>query len=856
MAEQKPRKQICAGLVAHVDAGKTTLSEAILYRGGALRRLGRVDHGDAFLDTDQTERARGITIFSKQALIDRADTRITLIDTPGHVDFSAEMERCLSVLDYAVLVVSGTDGVQAHTRTLWQLLKRYRVPVFLFVNKMDAPGADKAALLAQLQRELDEACIDFTERDDEQLALCGEDVMERYLQRGALSDEDVAALVSRRAAFPCYFGSALKLTGVQALLDGLCRYTLQKDYPDEFSARVFKIARDERGTRLTFLKVTGGTLHVKDVLTGDGYQEKADQLRLYSGDKFTLLQEAAAGTVCAVTGLSRTMPGEGFGAALRADAPVLQPVLEYRVAILDGSDVQQAYTKLRVLEEEDPQLHLVWNAQLREIRAQLMGEVQMEVLQRKVKERFDLDIAFDEGNIVYNETIAAPVEGVGHYEPLRHYAEVHLLLEPGAPGSGLQFDTMCAEDTLARSYQRLVLSMLACRDHPGVLTGAPVTDLRITLIAGRAHEKHTEGGDFRQATFRAVRQGLRKAKSVLLEPYYRFHLTIPQESVGRAMTDLQRMQGELEAPQTQPDGMARLVGAAPVRLLRGYQREVTAYTRGLGQLSCQIDGYRPCADQERIVQQIGYDPERDLLNPTGSIFCAHGAGFEVKWDEVDRYAHLPLLDFRPKQERPTRIVRAVAAGGAAALDQELLQIFERTYGAIRRRDFPGVMAMRADNKRALLERIEPADEYLLVDGYNIIFAWEELKAVARDNLDAARHLLMNLLCNYQGYRGCALIVVFDAYRVAQNPGSVERYHNIYLVYTKQAETADQYIERVTYELRHARRKVRVATSDGLEQLIIVGHNAERVSAEHFHDEVMNAMQNIQRILEENQKRNG
>ena len=849
-------KKITLGVLAHVDAGKTTLSEAMLYRCGAIRTLGRVDHGDTFFDTDTVERDRGITVFSKQAVMEYGGCRMTLIDTPGHVDFSAEMERCLAVLDYAVLVVSGSGGVQGHTHTLWQLLRRYQIPTFLFVNKMDVAGADRAALVRQLQAELDENCLDFTARDDEQLALCDEAMMERYLETGGIADADIAARIARRGIFPCFFGAALHLDGVDALLEGLSRYTCEPSWPQEFSARVFKIARDSQGVRLTFLKVTGGELKVKTLLSGNGWQEKADQLREYSGTKFSLLQSAPAGTVCAVTGLSKTMPGDGLGASAAGKRPVLQPVLEYRLLLEDGGDVQAAFSRLRQLEEEDPQLHLLWHARLREIRVQLMGEVQMEILQRKIFERFGLHVRFDEGNIVYKETIEAPVVGVGHYEPLRHYAEVQLLLEPMEPGSGLQFDTMCSEDVLARNWQRLIFTHLAEKEHPGVLAGAPVTDMRITLVAGSAHEKHTEGGDFRQATYRAVRQGLRKAKSVLLEPWYSFRLELPSDTVGRAMTDIQRMQGEFDPPETAADGGAILRGSAPVRLLRGYQREVTSYTRGRGRLFCRLGGYRPCADQPAVVQALGYDTERDLENPTGSVFCAHGAGFEVKWDEVDRYAHLPLLELRPKPAALERIIRSVAPGGAPELEKELLSIFERTYGAIRRRDVLPMMALRSEHKRELLQQLEPADEYLLVDGYNIIFAWDELKTVAKDNLDAARHILMNLLCNYQGYRGCALILVFDAYRVPQNLGAVEKYHNIYLVYTKEAETADQYIERVTYELRSRRRRVRVATSDSLEQLIILGHNAERVPAGQFHDEVMAVEQEIAHILEENNRKNG
>ena len=852
-------KRLCVGLLAHVDAGKTTLSEAMLYQAGVIRAFGRVDHGDTFLDTDAQERSRGITIFSKQAVLPLPGCTLTLLDTPGHVDFSAEMERTLQVLDCAVLVVSGTAGVQGHTATLWQLLRRYQVPAVVFVNKMDIGTADHDALLQSLRQELDERCIDFSQPQSqlqEELSLCDDALLDEYLASGRVSDAQIASAVSHRKVFPCFFGSALKQEGVDALLDALGRFVQAPAYGTDFGARVYKIARDEKGARLTFLKVTGGTLGVKQLLAGEDWQEKADQLRLYSGSKFTLLQQAPAGTVCAVTGLTKTMPGMTLGHETAAQAPALQPVLEYRLLLTDGTDAAQAYGQLRVLEEEDPALHLVWNALLREIRVQLMGPVQMEILQKLIAQRFGLEVAFDEGNIVYLETIAAPVEGVGHYEPLRHYAEVHLLMEPAEPGSGLQFDTMCPTDTLALHWQRLILGHLAEKVHRGVLTGAPVTDIRFTLVSGRAHQKHTEGGDFRQATYRAVRQGLRKAKSVLLEPWYSFRLELPSDTVGRAMTDIQRMQGEFDPPETAADGGAILRGSAPVRLLRGYQREVTSYTRGRGRLFCRLGGYRPCADQPAVVQALGYDTERDLENPTGSVFCAHGAGFEVKWDEVDRYAHLPLLELRPKPAALERIIRSVAPGGAPELEKELLSIFERTYGAIRRRDVLPMMALRSEHKRELLQQLEPADEYLLVDGYNIIFAWDELKTVAKDNLDAARHILMNLLCNYQGYRGCALILVFDAYRVPQNLGAVEKYHNIYLVYTKEAETADQYIERVTYELRSRRRRVRVATSDSLEQLIILGHNAERVPAGQFHDEVMAVEQEIAHILEENNRKNG
>ena len=850
-------KKLVVGILAHVDAGKTTLSEALLYQSGALRRLGRVDHQDAFLDTDEQERARGITIFSKQAELALPEASITFLDTPGHVDFSAEMERTLQVLDFALLLVSGTDGVQSHTRTLWQLLRRYRIPTFLFVNKMDLPGKGKDGIMEELRRELSEGCVAFDEGTSalyEELALLDEGLMEQVLETGKLEDAQIAELIAGRRVFPCFFGAALRMEGVDELLSALQRYTKEPRYPAEFSAQVYKIARGEKDERLTFLKVTGGTLVVKQVLRGEDWEEKADQLRLYSGSKFTLLQAAPAGTICAVTGLNQTQAGEHLGGGKGAAAPVLEPVLEYRMHV-DTDDVQGAYLKLRRLEEEDPQLHLLWDHQLREIRVQLMGAVQMEILQKLIQNRFDLSVSFDEGNIVYKETIVAPVEGVGHYEPLRHYAEVHLLLEPGEPGSGIVLDTMCSEDVLARNWQRLIFTHLQEAVQPGVLTGSPVTDLRITIISGKAHLKHTEGGDFRQATYRAVRQGLRKAQSVLLEPWYSFRLEVPANFVGRAMTDLERMHAVVSAPEVE-EARAVVSGAGPVRLLRGYTAEVTAYTRGQGRISYQPDGYKPCPEQDEIVKQIGYDPERDLLHPTGSVFCSHGAGFEVKWDEVDRMAHLPLLDFREKEEEaeaPKRIVRSIAPGGAPELEKELLAIFERTYGQIKRRDVLPMMALRSQDKRELLAQMEPAEEFVLVDGYNIIFAWDELKGIGWDSLDAARHVLMNLLCNYQGYRGCNLILVFDAYKVPQNLGTVEKYHNIFIVYTQEAETADSYIERVTYELR-GRKKVRVATSDNLEQLIILGHGAVRVSAKSFHDEVMQTQQEIERVIVQNNQK--
>ena len=858
MMTQGTEKRLCVGLLAHVDAGKTTLSEAMLYRAGVIRTFGRVDHGDTFLDTDAQERSRGITIFSKQAVLPLPGCTLTLLDTPGHVDFSAEMERTLQVLDCAVLIISGPAGIQSHTVTLWRLLRRYQVPVILFFNKMDVQTADRDALLAAVRSELDEGCIDFSQPQAqlfEELSLSDEALMEGYLASGTLSDAQIASLVSRRRVFPCLFGSALRQTGVDALLDTLRRYVDEPARGADFGAHVFKIARDEKGARLTFLKVTGGMLTVKQMLSGEGWGEKADQLRLYSGSKFTLLQQAPAGTVCAVTGLSKTMPGDIFGRETAAQAPALQPVLEYRLLLDDGTDAALAYGKLRALEEEEPSLHLVWNALLREIRVQLMGPVQMEILQKLIETRFGLRVSFDAGNIVYLETIAAPVEGVGHYEPLRHYAEVHLLMEPAEPGSGLQFDTMCPTDTLALHWQRLILAHLAEKAHRGVLTGAPVTDIRFTLVSGRAHLKHTEGGDFRQATYRAVRQGLMKAQSVLLEPWYAFRMELPAPGVGRAITDIQRMQGEYDPPETDGD-QAVLRGSAPVRLLREYQTELTAYTRGQGRIQLRVSGYRPCREQEQIVRAIGYDPARDLENPASSVFCAHGAGYEVKWQDVDAAAHLPLLRLGgPAQQEPQRIVKSVAPGGAPELEKELLAIFERTYGAIRRRDVLPQMMLRSEDKCEFLQSLGPADDFLLVDGYNILFAWDELKELSRTSLDTARHVLMNLLCNYQGYRGCTLILVFDAYKVPQGLGSVEKYHNIHIVYTRQAETADQYIERLSFELR-GRRRVRVATSDNLEQLIILGHGAERISAQRFHDEVYAAQAEIERILTQNNQKNG
>ena len=866
-------KKLVVGILAHVDAGKTTLSEGLLYRSGRLKALGRVDHGSAFLDTETQERERGITIFSKQAVLPLENLEVTLLDTPGHVDFSSEMERTLQVLDCAILVVSGPDGVQGHTRTLWRLLERCHIPTFLFINKMDQPGADRAGLLARLRAGLADCCVDFDPdrpRADffEEAALCGEEALGEFLDRGAVGDGTLRALIGARKLFPCYFGSALRLEGVDALLAGLERYAPAPRYPEEFGATVYKIARDVLGARLTYLKVTGGALRVKDVLShrdgagAEQWEEKVDQIRIYSGAKFRTVEEAGAGTVCAVTGLSRTCPGQGLGAQVQSAPPVLEPVLTYQVLLPAGCEAQTALPKLRQLAEEDPQLHVVWNPRLREIHVQLMGQVQLEVLRRLILERFGLEISFGAGSIVYRETIAAPVVGVGHYEPLRHYAEVHLLLEPGERGSGLTLAARCPEEMLERGWQRLVLSHLAEREHPGVLTGAPITDMRITLVAGRAHVKHTEGGDFRQATYRAVRQGLMEAESVLLEPWYDFTLELPAAHVGRALSDLQRMSA-VTAPPALEGEEAVLSGSAPVAGLRDYAGEVAAYTRGRGRLFCTAGGYRPCHNQAEAVERAGYDPERDVDNPADSVFCAHGAGYVVRWDEAPTHMHVDsgLRPGEPEPEQAPREAPARGGGYAGTLEQdkELQAIFERTYGPVKRRSFLPQAQARREPEPEPEEETRKIDapggrtEYLLVDGYNIIYAWEELKVVARDNLDAARQLLMDLLCNYRGFKTCEVILVFDAYRVRGGQGEVSRYHNITVVYTREAETADAYIEKATYEIG-TRHRVRVATSDGAEQLIILGHGALRLSAGAFKTEVEQVAGQISAALARNNRR--
>ncbi len=845
-------RRLTVGILAHVDAGKTTLSEGMLYLSGGVRRLGRVDHGDAFLDTDPQERERGITIYSKQAVLRWGELELTLLDTPGHVDLSAEMERAVQVLDYAVLLVSGADGIQGHTETLWRLLERSGVPTLLFVNKMDQPGADRAALLAQLRERLSEGCADFSGPWDavlEQAALCDEGLLERYLEGKAPEDRDLAALIVERKLFPCYFGSALRVEGVKELLDGLERFTLEPDWGADFAARVFKITRDERGERLTWLKVTGGALKVRDSLRGEDWEEKATQLRLYSGDKFTALDRAPAGTVCAVAGLSRTWAGQGLGAEEDWAGPELEPVLNYQVIPPEGCDVHMMLTWLRMLEEEDPLLRVEWNEGLGEIHLRLMGAVQLEVLAKQLERRFGVRASFGPGSIVYLETIAAPVEGVGHFEPLRHYAEVHLLLEPLERGAGLVFDTVCPEDELAGRWQRLILTHLAEKTHLGVLTGAPVTDMKLTLLTGRASEKHTEGGDFRQATYRAVRQGLMSAKSVLLEPWYTFRLEVPRPCVGRAMSDLRRMCGSFETGEGTGD-TAVLTGSVPVAELGDYWTQVAAYTQGKGRLSCAVEGYRPCHNEAEVTARLGYDPERDLDDPAGSVFCAHGAGFEVKWDRVRDYMHLDS-GWRPPGERrpdePAAPRPAMSYASHAALEKELGSIFERTYGPVKRHAFRPAPKPAERKEKPWKGLKRPAGEdYLLVDGYNIIHAWDELRTLAAVDLDGARQRLIDRLRGYQGWKKCRVIVVFDAYKVKGNHGSVDRAGEVCVVYTKEAETADMYIEKATYTLGREHR-VRVATSDGLEQLIILGHGAVRVSASELKFELEQVEREIRRI---------
>ena len=882
-------KKLVIGILAHVDAGKTTLSEELLYLCGEIRKIGRVDHGDAFLDTYELEKERGITIFSKQALLKTENMEVTLLDTPGHVDFSAEMERTLQVLDYAILVINGMDGVQSHTMTLWRLLERYQIPTFLFVNKMDQQGTDHDALLNDLKQHLHENCVDFGRTQDtdygmyeltpeqlENIAVCEEDILETYLETGIVEDRDIARLIIQRKIFPCYFGSALKEKGVKDFWNGVQKYTAEPKRPTEFGAKVFKIARDEQGNRLTYMKITGGSLKVKTLLSSNSngqilpgrkaeeaaWEEKADQIRLYSGAKYELTPEAEAGTVCAVTGLTRTYPGEGLGRESESELPVLEPVLNYQIILPDDCDPHQMLQKLRQLEEEEPQLHILWDSQLSEIHAQLMGEVQIEILKKMIWDRFHVAVEFGAGSIVYKETVAEPVEGVGHFEPLRHYAEVHLLIEPGEPGSGCQFFTACSEDVLARNWQRLILTHLEEKEHIGVLTGSPLTDVQITILTGRAHAKHTEGGDFRQATYRAVRQGLRKARNILLEPYYEFRLEVPAEMIGRAMADVQKMQGTFDAPEVEGE-TAILKGTAAVAQMRDYQKEVVSYTHGTGKLFCSLKGYAPCKNQDEVVQNIGYDPEADLENPTGSVFCAHGAGFVLPWDQVEAYMHLQsgvdmegldskswYEDVESVQNPGTAVDNAnisrntsgkngkFSYSGSYEEEEELQAIFERTFGPMKRdRTAFQKKTVHSSTPTTRYRAGKPRqEEYLLVDGYNIIFSWEELNELAKENIHAACDKLMDILSNYQGYRKCTLILVFDAYKVEGHAEEIIPYHNIYVVYTKEAETADQYIEKTVHRIGR-QYQVTVATSDGLEQIIIMGQGAHRISAQGLKKEI-------------------
>lgn len=908
------------GILAHVDAGKTTLSEGILYLTGGLRKLGRVDHGDAFLDNFALERSRGITIFSKQAVFPLGETEVTLIDTPGHVDFSAEMERTLWVMDYAVLVVSGADGIQGHTETLWRLLKAYRIPTFIFVNKMDQDGTDREALLQELKKNLDDGCIAFDSlrlpqetgtkgsaagvenaRDEalisagsedilEEIAMCDEDVLETYMETGDIRKSDVIRLIGERKIFPCYFGSALKLSGVETLLAGLEQFTRMPEYPDEFAAKVFKISRDEQGSRLTHIKITGGSLKVK---ISFGEKEKVDQIRVYSGAKYGMQDVAEAGTVCALTGLSETAAGQGLGEEKDLEAPLLEPVLSRSVILPEGTDVPKALRQLKQLEEEDPLLHIVWNSRLEEIQMQLMGEVQTEVLKSMIAERYQMDVEFGAGRIMYKETIADTVTGVGHYEPLRHYAEVHLRMEPGERGSGLVFGTDCSEDNLDGNWQRLILTHLMEKEHPGVLAGMPITDMKITLTAGKAHLKHTEGGDFRQATYRAVRQGLMQAESVLLEPWYVFRLELPAEQVGRAMADVQKRYGTVEAPLMEGE-RAVLSGRAPVSEMLDYPAEVQSYTGGRGRLALRLEGYYSCHNQEEVLADIGYDSEGDVDNPSGSIFCSHGAGFFVPWDQVPDYMHIkekiPDITDSADGGEANAFVRGkneimeekkdardsgVTYASSYIEDKELEAIFLREFGSKKQqedryrgyrktsgraadtsgsRSSSGSGTSKYSGAAGTLSGRNEEKQYLLVDGYNIIFAWDFLKELAEVNLEAARGKLMDILCNYQGFSGVTLIVVFDAYKVKGNPGEIFKYHNIHVVYTKEAETADQYIEKTTHELGH-KHQVTVATSDSLEQVIVMGQGARRLSASDFREEVEQAEQEIRRINRE-RRQNG
>lgn len=853
--ENQQKKHICAALLAHVDAGKTTLSEALLYESGVIRTRGRVDHKDAFLDTSPLERERGITIFSKQACFSYGNMDVTMLDTPGHVDFSSEMERTLQVIDYAVLIISGTDGVQGHTETVWKLLQKYRIPTFFFVNKMDLPGADKAAVLKELQAKLSPYCVDFTEEEGllcENVAMCEETLLETYLEEETFDlKKEVRRLVSGTLLYPCYFGSALQNEGVEALLEGLESYTKMPEYQKEFAGKVYKITRDDAGQRLTHMKLTGGELKLRDEIEGIG---KVNEIRVYSGEKYTLQQEVKAGDICAVPGFTDTYAGQGVGKEADFCANQLAPVCNYQILLPEGTEEAIAWRQLKQLEEEDPNLHLSWQAQTREIFIQPMGEVQLEVIKRMVSERYGMDIAFGSATILYRETIENTVIGMGHFEPLRHYAEVHLKMEPLPRGSGLQFVTECSEDELDLNWQRLILTHLGEKEFTGVLTGSPITDIKFTLIAGRAHLKHTEGGDFRQATYRAVRQGLRQAKSRLLEPMYQFRMEVPMEQIGRVMSDVGKMHGTF---RQQPDDgeMSAIEGICPVASMAGYGTEFAAFTKGRGRMTLSFCGYEPCHNESEVVKNCKYDPDADVENTADSVFCAHGSGFVVPWNEVAKHVH---VDTSIKKRQPVKTTTATPKepskkNSKMSEEKELQAIFERTFGPVKTRvETPAKKVIKAEPGKTKTKEYKPVyeEEYLLVDGYNIIFAWDELKALAAENLEGARTKLMEIMCNYQGFCGCHLILVFDAYKVKGNPGSVEQFHNISVVYTKEAETADMYIEKTTKEIARKKR-VRVATSDGMEQIIILGHGATRISARAFQEEVKRVND---RIAEEVERR--
>ena len=889
-------KQLTLGILAHVDAGKTTLSEALLFTAGAIRKAGRVDKKDAFLDNYELERERGITIFSKQAVFSYEDLRITLLDTPGHVDFSTEMERTLQVLDAAVLLISAADGVQSHTRTLWKLLESYQVPVFLFVNKMDQPGADQEKILAGIQNQLSGNCVDFTplvgaaateskgaaleadmQEAMEAVAICDEELLNSFLTDGRISQGQLREKIAERKVFPCLFGSALRLQGIEALLSAIAAYAPEKTYPEAFGARVFKVTRDSQGSRLTHMKITGGTLKAKMELTcAEDKTEKVNQIRVYSGERFEAVNEAAAGSVCAVTGLLGTMAGQGLGMEKNLESPFLTPVLSYCLLLPEGTDPMAVMPKLKELEEEDPALSFTWEEELKEIHVHVMGEVQMEILKVLIRERFGLEIAFGKGRIVYKETIADTVEGVGHFEPLRHYAEVHLLLEPGEPGSGLQFEADCSEDILARNWQRLILTHLEEKQHRGVLTGSAITDMKITLVSGRAHQKHTEGGDFRKATYRAVRQGLMEAMSVLLEPYYEFRLEIPEEMTGRAMTDMEKLFADFTLTE-RAEGRCVLTGCAPVETMRDYQKEVYAYTRGQGSLTVRLKGYMPCHNADEVIEERHYDPEADLRNPAGSVFCSHGAGFVVPWNQVKEYMHVEScfagdrkaieesafqeeLEKRKEAARKREENRSASGGEYFLGTDEIDAILQQATGAgrgLEKKKEGWQRQSRSTETRQAATRVyqgQPKkEEYLLVDGYNVIFAWEELSALSKVTLDGARGRLLDILCDYQAMKGCRLIVVFDAYRLKGHPEEAYAYHNIYVVYTKEAETADRYIERFAHD-NSKKYQITVATSDGLEQIIIRGEGCRLLSSRDLQADVERQKEQTRGILEEKKER--